>query len=405
MPPNSRLHSRGRCAHRARCLHADIDMQSIIRQNADRSCAAGLPQPGHDPAHPARRERAGGRRRAACASRSCGRWSTHGWTMIAVVEPHLLLELARALRARAVARAACRIATGATGRAALTRRWSALGVFALVSSPRCRSRRRCCCATSLLALVACGVLLVYFQLRARALSPAITEARLQALQARIRPHFLFNSINAVLSLVRTDPQRAETALEDMADLFRVLMRDNRELAPLADEVELCRQYLDAREAAPGRSPAGRLAHRTTCRATRWCRRWCCSRCSRTPSTTASSRRARPGVVVDQHLLQARRGARDPAQSRTGRTAASITPATRWRWPTSASAWRCISTPRRRWSRGSRPTLRGAYPDALSHRDADAAPHGDAARRDRDAATGTRASPTAKAPLQPGAAHG
>ena len=95
-----------------------------------------------------------------------------------------------------------------------------------------------------LALLLALVLLAYFQLRAKALSPAITEARLQALQARIRPHFLFNSINAVLSLVRTEPKRAETALEDLADLFRVLMRDNRELAPLADEVELCRQYLE-----------------------------------------------------------------------------------------------------------------------------------------------------------------
>jgi two-component system sensor histidine kinase AlgZ len=96
----------------------------------------------------------------------------------------------------------------------------------------------------LLALLASTVLLGYFRLRARALSPAITEARLQALQARIRPHFLFNSINAVMSIVRHDPKRAELALQDMADLFRVLMRDNRELAPLADEVELCRQYLE-----------------------------------------------------------------------------------------------------------------------------------------------------------------
>jgi two-component system sensor histidine kinase AlgZ len=95
----------------------------------------------------------------------------------------------------------------------------------------------------LLGLLTVWGLIAYFRLRARALSPAITEARLQALQARIRPHFLFNSINAVLSLVRTDPRRAETSLEDMADLFRVLMRDNRGLAPLADEVELCRQYL------------------------------------------------------------------------------------------------------------------------------------------------------------------
>jgi two-component system sensor histidine kinase AlgZ len=93
-------------------------------------------------------------------------------------------------------------------------------------------------------VVAAVALLFYFDLRARALSPAIVEARLQALQARIRPHFLFNSINAVLSLVRSEPARAELALQDMADLFRVLMRDNRELAPLADELELCRQYLE-----------------------------------------------------------------------------------------------------------------------------------------------------------------
>jgi len=94
------------------------------------------------------------------------------------------------------------------------------------------------------SLLIAGVLLFYFQLRAKALSPAITEARLQALQARIRPHFLFNSITAVLSLMRSEPRRAEAALEDLADLFRVLMRDNRQLAPLSDEVELCRQYLE-----------------------------------------------------------------------------------------------------------------------------------------------------------------
>ncbi len=96
----------------------------------------------------------------------------------------------------------------------------------------------------LVTLVATVALLYYFRLLAKALSPAIVEARLQALQARIRPHFLFNSINAILSLLRAEPARAEVALQDMADLFRVLMRDNRDLAPLADEVELCRQYLE-----------------------------------------------------------------------------------------------------------------------------------------------------------------
>ena len=91
---------------------------------------------------------------------------------------------------------------------------------------------------------AAAVMLGYFHLRDSALSPAVAEARLQALTARIRPHFLFNSLNAVLSLIRSDPRRAEHALEELADLFRVLMRDHRDLLPLADEIELCRQYLD-----------------------------------------------------------------------------------------------------------------------------------------------------------------
>lgn len=91
---------------------------------------------------------------------------------------------------------------------------------------------------------ATAIVLLYFDLRSRALSPAFTEARLQALQARIRPHFLFNSINAVLSLIRAEPKRAERMLEDMAELFRVLMADNRHLTPLADEITLCKRYLE-----------------------------------------------------------------------------------------------------------------------------------------------------------------
>ena len=89
-----------------------------------------------------------------------------------------------------------------------------------------------------------SVMLFYFGLRARSLSPALAEARLQALTARIRPHFLFNSLNAVLSLIRSDPRRAESALEELAELFRALMRDHRDLLPLADEIALCRQYLN-----------------------------------------------------------------------------------------------------------------------------------------------------------------
>ncbi|HLP97990.1 MAG TPA: histidine kinase [Sideroxyarcus sp.] len=100
------------------------------------------------------------------------------------------------------------------------------------------------------AIVAAAVtlaLLTYFRLRALALSPAKHEARLQALQARIRPHFLFNTINAVLSIVRNDPRRAETALEDMADLFRVAMAEQHELVALSQELALARQYLGIEE--------------------------------------------------------------------------------------------------------------------------------------------------------------
>jgi two-component system sensor histidine kinase AlgZ len=93
------------------------------------------------------------------------------------------------------------------------------------------------------ALILTTITLYYFHLLQRAYSPSMVEARLQALQARIRPHFLFNSINAVLSLIRTQPRQAETALEDMAALFRVLMADNRDLVPLQQEITLCRQYL------------------------------------------------------------------------------------------------------------------------------------------------------------------
>lgn len=87
-----------------------------------------------------------------------------------------------------------------------------------------------------------ATLLGYLRLRAKAFSPALTEARLQALQARIRPHFLFNSLNAVLSLIRRDPKRAERALEDLADLFRVLMSDGRRFVRLSEEIALLERY-------------------------------------------------------------------------------------------------------------------------------------------------------------------
>ncbi|MHB1514886.1 MAG: sensor histidine kinase [Acidiferrobacteraceae bacterium] len=70
------------------------------------------------------------------------------------------------------------------------------------------------------------------------------ELRMQALQSRIRPHFLFNSMNSIASLTRTDPPRAEAALQDLADLFRVLLADARKLVPMSAEREISRQYLE-----------------------------------------------------------------------------------------------------------------------------------------------------------------
>ena len=69
------------------------------------------------------------------------------------------------------------------------------------------------------------------------------ESKLQALQSRIRPHFLFNSLNSVASLTRSDPSKAEAVLHDLADLFRVLLADARKLVPVSAEREISRQYL------------------------------------------------------------------------------------------------------------------------------------------------------------------
>jgi two-component system sensor histidine kinase AlgZ len=95
----------------------------------------------------------------------------------------------------------------------------------------------------LFSVLVCGILLMYFRLRARVLSHALHDARLQVLRARIRPHFLFNTINAVLGIVRAQPGQAETALQDMADLFRMAMSNAHDLVPLRREIQLSKQYI------------------------------------------------------------------------------------------------------------------------------------------------------------------
>jgi len=97
--------------------------------------------------------------------------------------------------------------------------------------------------SAVLAALLAVVILAYFNWRQRTLSPALSESRSMALQARIRPHFLFNSLNAAISVVRQDPKRAEEVLLDMSDLFRVVLAEPRALVPLEKEIAVTRAYL------------------------------------------------------------------------------------------------------------------------------------------------------------------
>lgn len=90
-----------------------------------------------------------------------------------------------------------------------------------------------------------GLVLRYFYLQEKLLQQQRTEltARLQALQARIRPHFLFNSMNIIASLISVDPDLAEEVVEDLSALFRASLKAEGEV-PLADELSLCERYLN-----------------------------------------------------------------------------------------------------------------------------------------------------------------
>lgn len=88
----------------------------------------------------------------------------------------------------------------------------------------------------------CG-LMFYEANRRQSLKPALAEARLTALTARIRPHFLFNSLNAAISLIRLRPYDAETLLENLANLFRAQLRDGSQSSNLGQEIEWAQEYM------------------------------------------------------------------------------------------------------------------------------------------------------------------
>jgi len=98
------------------------------------------------------------------------------------------------------------------------------------------------------SIAACGasgaaLLLAWLKMREHTQRPADALAQLVELQSRIRPHFLFNTLNSAIALVQVDPARAESVLEDLAELFRVALADASASVTLAEEIDLARRYL------------------------------------------------------------------------------------------------------------------------------------------------------------------
>ncbi len=96
-----------------------------------------------------------------------------------------------------------------------------------------------------IALIVSGVFFRYYFLQQQSLLQiqAEAEARVQALQSRIRPHFLFNSLNTLANMAAIDPDKTEESILDLADIFRASMQRADKLIPFAEEQQLCEQYL------------------------------------------------------------------------------------------------------------------------------------------------------------------
>lgn len=88
-----------------------------------------------------------------------------------------------------------------------------------------------------------SLLVAALVMRAKGRTPADTAARLAELQSRIRPHFLFNTLNSAIALVRAEPAKAEALLEDLSDLFRHALKDPGSSVTLREELLLAQRYL------------------------------------------------------------------------------------------------------------------------------------------------------------------
>ena len=101
------------------------------------------------------------------------------------------------------------------------------------------------------ALIAAGLVAALIW-RAQQRQPASAAARLAELQSRIRPHFLFNTLNSAIALVRAEPAKAETLLEDLSELFRSALVDQGDAVTLSQEIELAKRYLAIEEVRFGK---------------------------------------------------------------------------------------------------------------------------------------------------------
>jgi two-component system sensor histidine kinase AlgZ len=121
--------------------------------------------------------------------------------------------------------------------------------FAMRPEPRDGFMFRHLCIGAIVSLLVLRLFWLQHQWRQQVLSEG--RARYEALQARMRPHFLFNSLNSIASLVGSRPAEAETLIEDMAELMRSGLEARSRLVPLAEELTLARAYLRIEQARLG----------------------------------------------------------------------------------------------------------------------------------------------------------
>ena len=97
----------------------------------------------------------------------------------------------------------------------------------------------------LTTMIIAALVLHYFYVQwvGRMRAKSELQARVQALQSRIRPHFLFNSMNIIASLIHIDPDKAEQAVEDLSELFRASLKEAGSETSLETEIQLCKKYI------------------------------------------------------------------------------------------------------------------------------------------------------------------